>query len=260
MIVVLAERRDFGARRVYDALTHRLGADSVMRVLPSDLVGARWSHRVSATGVVANVVRLRDGSPLAPDAVLQRLTGLPAPPHADERDREYVRSELTALVASWLLSLGGRVLGTTGAYAAAAGVPPMTALTHARDCGLPVSRRARMTRGGLIGPACPGERHLSRVAWPGGSSAPVPVDVVPEAPVTSRLLVVAGQVHGPLADRFDEAARRLATALQTSLLELSFAAGPTLVEVSLMPQLTTADAEVVTGALVGIGATGSSRG
>lgn len=260
MIVVLAERRDFGARRVYDALTRRVGADRVMRVLPGDLVGARWSHRVSTTGLVANVVRLRDGRQLAPDAVLQRLTGLPAPSHADERDREYVHSELTALVASWLLSLGRRVLGTTGAYASVAGVPPITALTHARDCGLPVSRRATMTRGGLIGPASPGERHLPRVAWPGGSSTPVPVDVVPEAPVTSRLLVVAGQVHGPLADRFTEAACQLATALQTSLVELSFAAGPRLVEVSLMPQLTTGDAEAVTGALVDIATTGSSRG
>jgi hypothetical protein len=197
---------------------------------------------------------------LAPDAVLQRLTGLPAPAHADERDREYVHSELTALVASWLLSLGRRVLGTTGAYATAAGVPPMTALTHARDCGLPVSRRARLTRGGLIGPARPRERHLSRVAWPGGSSAPVPVDVVPEGPVTNRLLVVAGHVHGPLADRFSEAACQLATALQTSLLELSFAAGPRLIEVSLMPQLTNADVEAVSEALVDIERTGSSRG
>ena len=260
MIVVLAERRDVGARRVYDALTRRVGADRVMRVLPGDLVGARWSHRLSTAGVVVNVVRLRDGRRLAPDAVLHRMTGVPVPPRADERDREYIHSELSALVASWLLSLGRRVLGATGAYATTAGVPPMTALSHARDYGLPVSRRARLTRGGLIGPACPGERHLSRLAWPGGSSAPVPVDVVPDAPVTSRLLVVAGQGHGPLADRYNEAACRLATTLGTSLLELSFAAGPRLVEVSLMPQLTTAEVEAVTGALLDIASTGGSRG
>ena len=111
MIVVLAERRDPGARGVYDALTRRVGPDRVVRVLPADLVRASWSHRVSATGVVESVVRLRDGRQLAPDAVLHRLVGVPAPsPAAHGRDGDYITSELIALVASWLLSLGQRVL------------------------------------------------------------------------------------------------------------------------------------------------------
>jgi hypothetical protein len=252
VILVLAERRDAGARAVHDALTRRLGADRVGRVLPTDLVRARWSHGVSATGVVASAVRLREGRELAPTAVLHRLVGVPAPsPAGRGRDADYIASEFNALVASWLLSLGHRVLGPTGAYATATGPSPLAALAHAEDCGLPVSRRGLVTRGGLVGAAQSGERHLTRIAWPGGIGAPVPADVVSDRPVTSRLLVVAERVHGPLADRFAGAASRLAAALDTNLLELSFADGPCLVDVSTMPRLTNAgDVQAVTHALV----------
>ena len=257
MIAILAGRRDAGARAVHHELSRRVGADRVVRVLPTDLVRARWSHRVSESGAVVSRVRLPPGRDLAPDAVLHRLEAVPAgSAAASARDRDYAASEFDALVASWLLGLGHRVLGPTGAYATALGPSPASALAAAERCGLPVARSGLLTRAGLIGPPAPRERHLPRIEWPGVASAPVPVDVVPDRPVTSRLLVVADRVHGPLADRFGATAQALAAALGTNLLELAFADGPAVVGVTTMPQLDTAgQVHVVAATLVAVAGT-----
>ncbi len=254
MIVILAARRDPGARAVEHEVARWVGADRVLRVLPADLVRARWSHRLSAAGDVVSVVRLAGGRVLAPDAVLHRMEAVPAGVGAsDARDRDYIASEFDALVASWLRSLGHRVLGPVGAYATALGPTPGVALAAAERCGLPVARRGVLTRAGLIGAAPPGERHLPRIEWPGLATAPAPVDVLPDRPVTSRLLVVAGRVHGPLADRFGAASLDLASDLGTTLLELSFADGPTLVDVTTMPRLDVpTEVHAVAAALVSV--------
>lgn len=254
MIAVLAERHDPAARQVHDTLSRRVGPDRVIRVLPADLVRARWSHRVAGSGAVTNRVHLADGRHLAPDAVLHRLAGVPgAAAAATAKDRDYIASEFNALVASWLLSLGHRVLGPTGAHATALGPTPVTALATAERCGLPVVRRWQATRAGLTGSLQPGERSLPRIDWPGASGAPVPVEVVPDRPLTTRLLVAAGRVHGSLADRFGVAALSLARAIDTSLLELSFTTGPALVEVTTMPRLgTTSHVEAVADALIAL--------
>ncbi len=262
MIAILADRRDAGARAVEHEVARRVGAARVVRVLPADLVRARWSHRMSSSGDVVSVVRLPSGRVLAPDAVLHRLEVVPAGAAAsDARDRDYIASEFDALVASWLHSLGPRLLGPVGAYATSLGATPGVALAAAERCGLPVARRGVLTRAGLIGAPVPGERHLPRIEWPGRDSAPVPVDVLPDRPVTSRLLVVAEQVHGPLAERLGAASLDLATTLGTTLLELSFADGPSLVGVTTMPRLDTAgEVQAVAGALVAVATgVGASR-
>lgn len=257
MIAVLASRRDTGARAVHDVLVDRLGAASVDWVLPMDLVWAGWSHRVAGSGAASTRVRLRDGRRLAPDAVLHRLVGVPIGRSATSaKDRDYISSEFTALIASWLLSLGPRVLGPLGAYVTSLGPSPLAALGAAEEHGLPVARRGVLTRGGLISPSLRGERHVPRLEWPGAASAPVPVDVVSDLPVMTRLLVAAGRVHGPLAPRYGAAAERLSVALDSSLLELSFADGPALVDVSAMPPLDTAShVEAVADALIRLAAT-----
>jgi hypothetical protein len=81
------------------------------------------------------------------------------------------------------------------------------------------------------------------------------VEVVPTRPVTSRLLVVGNRVHGLLSDRLGGSASRLATALHTTLLELSFAEGPAVVDVTTMPRLDAKEqVRVVTEALLAIAA------
>jgi hypothetical protein len=244
---------------VYASLAMRLGRNQVMQVGSHDLARARWSHRVSRTGTATSKVVLRDGRLLQPAAAFHRLVGMSTEkPAATRKDREYIASELDALVASWLLGLGQRVLGPTGPFAGALGPSLGLALARAEACGLPVARRGQLTRGGLVGAPRPGERHVARIAWPGGAGAPVPVEVVPTRPVTSRLLVVGARVHGPLSDRFGASAIRLATALHTTLLELSFAEGPAVVDVTTMPRLDTSDqARVVTEALLTIATTGA---
>lgn len=257
MIAVLASRWDTGARTVHDVLVGRLGAESVDWVLPADLVQAGWSHQVAGSGATHTRIRLPDGRRLTPDAVLHRLVGVPIGRSAAKaKDRDYIAGEFTALIASWLLSLGPRVLGSMSAYATSLGPSSLAALAAAEEYDLPVARRGMLTRGGLIRPSLVGERHIPRLEWPGASGAPVPVDVVSDLPVTTRLLVAAGRAHGPLAHRYGAAAERLSAALDSNLLELSFADGPALIAVSVMPPLDTGPhVEAVADALIDLATT-----
>jgi hypothetical protein len=259
VITLLAEPEDTAARAVHASLGRRLGRDRVVRVGAHDLARARWSHRVSRTGTATSRVVLPGGRLIQPDAVLHRLVGMSTTsPAATPKDRQYIASELDALVASWLLGLGPRVLGPTSPYAGALGPSVGAALARAEKCGLPVARRAHLTRAGLIGAPRSGERHVPRMAWPGAAGAPVPVEVVPTLPVRTRLLVVADRVHGPLSERFGGSARLLTTALHTNLLQLSFAEGPALVDVTTLPRLDTPDqVRVVTDALLAIARSGA---
>ncbi|MFG2820181.1 hypothetical protein ACGFX4_12205 [Kitasatospora sp. NPDC048365] len=232
-VAVLAGPGDAGAEAVAGALAARLGGDRVHRLTPARLARARWSHRVGPDGRARTRISLPDGTVLdsaEPGAVLHRLTHLPVPglARAGAKDRDYARTEILALLASWLLSLGGRVLGTVSAYGTVQGpVSPEAALAHAARRGLPVARRGGATRAGLLGRPGPAERVLPHLAWPGGASAPVPADLLPalRPDPDGRLLLCGDGLVGPLAARYGPQARELGAALGTGLLELRFAEG-----------------------------------
>jgi hypothetical protein len=253
-VLVLAERTDEGAARVAAAVAGRLGHGHVLCVRPAELGPARWSHRVDASGAARTRITLTDGTLLdsrRTGAVLNRLQHIPAVGFgaASAKDRDYARAELHALTASWLLSLGSRVVGgTAGAYGTAEGpISPMAALAVAVRCELPVARRLTSTRAGLTGPLPPGLRATPHLRWPGGRGAPVPVDIGPERPgpggqdPADRILVAGDNVVGdgpvvPYAPR----CRLLAERLNSRLLELRFLrtdTGPALAEVDLCPPL-----------------------
>ncbi|MFE0653419.1 hypothetical protein ACFVZH_33105 [Streptomyces sp. NPDC059534] len=248
-LLLLAAPGDGGAAAVAAALSDRDGHAGVLTLTPADLARARWSHRVNGRGEASTRIALPTGQVLDDrtiGAVLHRLPGLPfqvgaAGPRA--KDAFYTRSERQALVASWLLSVAPRVIGLVSAYGTAYGtVSPTTALVHAEQCGLPVARRGGATRGGLVGPAVPGERHVPRLAWPGGPGSPVPVDVLSEAPAAhlDTLLVAGDRVIGPRADALSERCLRLADALGTRHFELRFASratGAVVTDVRLWPRL-----------------------
>ncbi|WP_426368035.1 hypothetical protein [Streptomyces sp. E-08] len=249
-LLLLAAPGDGGAAAVARALSARGGHGGVLTLTPADLARARWSHRVTSGGEASTRITLPSGQVLDDrtiGAVLHRLPGMPLAAGAENgpraKDALYAHSERQALVASWLLSLAPRVIGLIGAYGTANGtVSPTTALVHAEQCGLPVARRGGATRGGLVGPTVPGERHAPRLAWPGGPTSPVPVDVLPEEPTAYRdsLLVAGDRVIGPRAEEHGERCRRLAGALGTRHFELRFApraAGPVVTEVRLCPRL-----------------------
>ncbi|MCB5165818.1 hypothetical protein LG634_13360 [Streptomyces bambusae] len=251
--VVLAGPGDGGAAAVTRALAARVGGARVLAVTPGGLARARWTHRIDTRGEASTTVVLPTGTVLADGtvgAVLNRSAGLPYPAPARgavggaaaaaarAKDAAYAHTERQALLASWLLSLAPRVVGVTSAFGTVHGtVSPVAALVHAERCGLPVARRGGATRGGLAPAAGPAERHVPRLAWPGGTGSPVPVDVLPEAPPAgprNRLLVAGGRVIGPRTGSpglagpagpadVGERCRQLAAALGTPLFELRLA-------------------------------------
>ncbi|WP_326575450.1 hypothetical protein OG889_09125 [Streptomyces sp. NBC_00481] len=249
-LLLLAAPGDGGAAAVARALSARGGHGGVLTLTPADLARARWSHRVNGGGEASTRITLPTGQVLDDrtiGAVLHRLPGLPLTPGAENgpraKDALYTHSERQALVASWLLSLAPRVIGLISAYGTAYGtLSRTTALVHAEQCGLPVARRGGATRGGLVGLPAPGERHVPRLAWPGGPGAPVPVDVLPEAPAAyhDSLLIAGDRVIGPRAGDYGERCHRLAGALGTRHFELRFAPRPTgavVTDVHLCPRL-----------------------
>jgi len=253
-VLVLAASTDEGAALVAAAVAGSLGHGRVLCVRPADLGRARWSHRVDASGAARTRITLPDGTLLddgRTGAVLNRLQHIPAVGFgaASAKNRDYAHAELHALTASWLLSLGPRVVGgTAGAYGTAQGpISPMTALAVAVRCELPVARRVTSTRAGLTGPLPPGLRVTPHLRWPGGRGAPVPVDIGPEQTgpgdedSAHRVLVAGDDVvgGGPVVP-YAPHCRRLAERLDSRLLELRFlstGAGPALAEVDLFPPL-----------------------
>ncbi|MFF0445190.1 hypothetical protein ACFYT4_02020 [Streptomyces sp. NPDC004609] len=267
-VVVLAGYGDTGAAAVARAVAARLGGDRVLPVSPGELARARWSHRVGPDGRAATRIVLPGGRVLddaGTGAVLHRLPYL-APAGlsrtSSAKDRDYASAELHALVAAWLLGLGPRVLGTVSSYGTAQGPLSATAaLVHAERCGLPVARRGGATRAGLIGAVRPGERLEHRLAWPGGSAAPVPVELWPNTPPDpgGRVLVCGEAVVGPLAARHAERCRRLGGLLRTSLFELCFAAGA-VVRIDPLPPLgTDVQRSAVARALTALAGTAPGR-
>ncbi|MFE7600067.1 hypothetical protein [Streptomyces sp. NPDC057494] len=249
-LLLLAAPGDGGAAAVARALSARGGHGDVLTLTPADLARARWSHRVNGGGVASTRITLPTGQVLDDrtiGAVLHRLPGLPFAAGAENgpraKDALYTHSERQALVASWLLSLEPRVIGLISAYGTAYGtVSRTTALVHAEQCGLPVARRGGATRSGLVGRPAPGERHVPRLAWPGGPGSPVPVDVLPEAPAADHdgLLVAGDRVIGPRAGDYGERCHRLADALGTRHFEVRFApraTGAVVTDVHLCPRL-----------------------
>ncbi|MFJ4649617.1 hypothetical protein ACIP6Q_39815 [Streptomyces bobili] len=247
-LLVLAAPGDGGAAAVVRGLTARGGYGGVLAVTPAELARSRWSHRLNGRGEPSTRITLPTGQVLddgTVGAVLHRLPGLPFAAGAEKgpqaKNAVYTHSERQALVASWLLSLVPRVIGPISAYGTVFGpVSPTTALVHAERCGLPVARRGGATRSGLVGRPAPGERHVPRLAWPGGPGSAVPVDVVPEAGDHDSLLVAGDRVIGLSAGDYAERCHRLATALGTRHVEIRLtrrATGTVVTDVNLCPRL-----------------------
>ncbi|GAA2750435.1 hypothetical protein [Kitasatospora cinereorecta] len=247
-VAVLAERGDIGAAGVAREVAARLGGERVLLLTPGMLARSRWSHRVGPDGRASTRIVLPDGRLLdsaRTGAVLHRLDRLPAVGlrRADAKDLAYARTELLALLASWLLGLGPRVLGPVSASGAARGsLSPTAALAHAARCGLPVARRGGATRVGLLDRPAPGERLVPHLDWPGGRGAPVPADLLPDpgAGPSERLLLCGERLVGALAGRYAEPSRRLGALLGSDLLELRFTRG-VLAEVDVCPPLAAAE-------------------
>lgn len=184
-------------------LLEKAGVDLTV-LCPEHLVGATHIHRIAADGASASV-RLRDGMVLDPAGVTLLINRFRAVPESrlarcapDERD--YVRAEWSAYLASLLACCGGPVLNPPCSDVPG-GYPPgdVECLHYAARCGLPVVPR-RITEDSAF--------------WAGDD--PVPL---------SSHLVVGGAVLPDLPGRLADGARRLAGILGLPLLQVDFAAG-----------------------------------
>ncbi len=95
------------------AALHQRGGWQVIRHDIAGLAGARWHQRLAADGVITTRIETADGDIGACDVVLNRLGSAQALafPGWSPVDRAYGQAEWLALLLSWLIALGGRVIG-----------------------------------------------------------------------------------------------------------------------------------------------------
>ena len=230
-VVVLAHSHDRGAAAVAARLSADLGPDDVTVVRPEALGLGRWSHRLGSTPDVQTDLRLLSGIEISSSSVsclFNRLQYLPSPRFsgASPRDRDYAAAELQALVASWLYSLGPRVVNPSGPRGQAQGPGSRRGwLALAAGCGLPVARSVAATAGRMIDAPLPGERIRLREPWPAGVRGAAPVEGEWDPPTGSEdetLLVAGDEVVGPLGDIFGARCREVARRAGCTLLEFRF--------------------------------------
>lgn len=260
--VVLAHAHDLGATAVAAQLSTCFGPHDVTVVRPETLGLGRWSHRLGSTSEVQTVLILPSGMAIASSAVsclFNRLQYLPSPrfSRASPKDRNYASAELQAIVASWLSSLGSRVVNPAGPRGQARGpISRRGWLALAADCELPVARSLAATTGKMIQATLPGERIRLRESWLAGPRGPVPVEVEPD-PVTGdeeeTLLVAGDRVVGALADSYGTRCRAVARRSGCTLLEFRFRRlnGAFVVgEIDPFPLLAHAEAAIATAELL----------
>jgi hypothetical protein len=173
LVLVVADHEDHGARRAARAAASSLeGRDgaAVWVVTGAELAAARWCHAVSVDGRATTRVQIPGRTEIYDDevaGVLFRSLTPPVPPglrHATEPDRSYAASEMTALLTSWLASLGDRVMNAVeGAGPTGPTWTPQRWLQLATEAGFecgsgPTVRSVLVAGGRVAGALDPDER------------------------------------------------------------------------------------------------------
>jgi hypothetical protein len=219
VVLVVADHADLGPRAAAREAALALGAaGSVARVVVvtgDELVRATWSHRVGAHGRVHTRIGLR-GATISDDDVAgvvfrsQAWTPALAARGASAGDAAYARAELTALLTSWLASLGRRV---ANACEGTSTVGPV--------------RRPQQWR-----------RLAAQTGLPSG-----------EGDAVRRVLVAGSRVVGAGGEEADRCLA-LAESAGCRLLEVSFTASGAVGDVSVVPPLVTPAHVAATAALL----------
>jgi len=167
--LILAAPDDLSSEVVGRELARR--GCPVVAASAADLALARWFHApddASGTTVVLPDGHVLDDAAIG--VVLNRLDGpdLPQFVQAPAVDRDYAVAEFSALLASWLNSLGAPVVNPVGGENTwAPALHPLGWHAVALQCGLAVGDFvvASTVRGG----ACAGLDRVGGSAWPRGS-------------------------------------------------------------------------------------------
>lgn len=222
--LILGHRLDPTTNAVAVEIAARHGEAAARRITLDQLAAARWEHRLTARGAGSTALDLGFENKTDFDVVFNRIEPLSTLAFAgwSGGDRDYGRSEMLALLLSWLESLGPRVVNRPGfgslvgpidrpwpwlARAAAAGLPPhpVAAITSSR---LAPPMQGSVERADLL-PA-PTLNHVT-VDRPIGCTAP--------AAALVDLLVVGDVIlGGEIASEAHEGCLRLARMVGTDLL------------------------------------------
>lgn len=232
LVILLPGPEDLGAGEVASAVRAR-GHD-VVTLAPARLESLTWEHRLE-DGRVATRITLPGGRVIDDRSVGAVLNRVVAPTlirfaRSGGRDRSYAIAEWQALLASWLGSLGDRVVGAIDGQGATPARGSLQWLAWARAAGLRTASPI-------------GVREPSAAAEPTHRSLGRERAVIRHVVVDGRVVVPPR----PVAD-VAEAVCRLAAYAGSDILAARLAVDgspPTLVDVDLRPPLTGVTADAV---------------
>jgi len=207
-VLVVADPHDPGMRAV-TVLANRIAPGTVALAGPSELAKARWHQTITASGTVMTRVRLVSGQEISPTVVWCTVEHMLADGRFSEADAAYASTEFTALVNSWLLSLGkGCVNIPDGQCCAGPSWGGSRWRAEARRAGLAAPDPPRATSGRMVG---------------GGLSPwEVTAPFAREAVRVSSVLVTGDGVEGAWTEGVAESCLRLARAAQCRILAVDF--------------------------------------
>jgi hypothetical protein len=213
MLIILAKRED----EIAAWLANKWQSHGAVLVTAADISTSGWSLGVGSSRRLRACVGNRNVTSEDIDGVVTRISRIEGEDldHIVSSDRQYVASEMTAFLLSWLSGLTVPVLNrpTPGSLAG----PSWRAeeWTHlASQLGIPVSPVHRKTQNGVR-----------------------PIEQKPACEVT----VVGGRCFGNAVSPLMESARTLAKAAGTNLLSVGFTgsdAGSAFVSANVWPDLT----------------------
>ncbi|MFN0094676.1 MAG: hypothetical protein ACKVVT_07850 [Dehalococcoidia bacterium] len=216
-VLFVSHASDQGTEAVIASVSRSLGAETVAVLRPELLSRCVWRHEVEPHGQTKTSIRPPGGSGLDDGTlrvVVNHAYHFPVPPAAKAslKDRDYAIAEFDGLVASWLLSLGRRLINPTGPHGRPGPANDLEWLLIAKAHGLPVARNIRSTAGSSLPRPVSGESLVQRGPWPGGASGPMPASLGPELEGCETVFVAGERSTGRLAARFGQQCAEAVTA------------------------------------------------
>ncbi len=225
--LILGHALDPTANAIAAAL-HQRGGWQVIRHDIAGLTKARWHQRLAADGAIVTRIETADGDIGACDVVLNRLGSAQALafPGWSPANRDYGQAEWLALLVSWLIGMGNRVIGApAGSELCGPANRPWLWMAAAARAGLAVHPGGATTSARQFPPPRGSAERAELLAAAAGAGF-VPDRAMGHAAVVAaqcELLLVGDAVFGGVDPGADvrAAALALAVAQRTPLLTVT---------------------------------------